>query len=341
MIPSLFPIFDAGTGQLQDGSFVHVSAFCQKAISSKAECRAHYDALKTKSEDYYQCPFGMTSRNFYYGGELKIITGVVAFPRFNSADEQRMAKKFPAIRVARSAIEGSIAFFRETEKLRAAAVQEASQVLPQAFHELRKLNAAVLQHAEKELRDTKETRSLLSIKSAAELMRNNFDILEALSNIEGMKALPSEPSINLFDLVYKTKRVYEERATARHMLIHVDGVRAIVSGSQKSFPIVPCVLIENAIKYGKPRTSIEANIATIGNKAILAVENETDAFIDCARCFEKGVRYSSNVEGGGFGLYLAKEIVTIHRGTITCKYGSGKVRMIVELPLVNVIAHQQ
>ncbi len=337
MIPFLFPNFNSTTKQLEDGAFFKTSSFCKKAIHTKPECLQHYESLKSKGEGFYQCPFGLTSRNFYHGGQLLIITGVIAFPRFNTEPERQMAKRFPEIKVSRSSIDMNVSFLKNIEQVRAAAIQEAAQVLPQALHELRKLNGAIIQHAEREIRERGELSGLLSIKSAAELMRNNFDILEALSNIEGMKALPLEPAINLFDLAYKTKRVFEERASSRSMQIRVDGVRAIIRGNQKSFPIVPAVLLENAIKYGRMRTPIKVEVSAVGDKAVLTVENETDSFIDSSRCFEKGARFSNAVEGGGFGLFLAKEIVTSHSGTIECEFANGKVRMTAVFPLVKVI----
>jgi replicative DNA helicase len=91
-------------------------------------------------------------------------------------------------------------------------IQDGTKVLPQAFHELRKLNGAVLQHAEREMRENGESSGLSSIKSAAELMRNNFDILEALSNIEGMRALPSDSTINLYDLGTTQKQLHSFRS---------------------------------------------------------------------------------------------------------------------------------
>ena len=171
-----------------------------------------------------------------------------------------MAKRFPENKVTRESIETGVAFIRQVEQYRPDEIQKASRVLPQAFHELRKLNGAVLQHAEREINEIGERRSLLSIKSAAELMRNNFDILEALSNIEGIRALPNDSTINLFDLVFKMKRVFQEKASERGISIAVNGVRAIVCGSQKSFP-VPAVLLENAIKYGTKGSVIRADIS--------------------------------------------------------------------------------
>ena len=98
----------------------------------------------------------------------------------------------------------------KTGDLQAEVIQQSAKVLPQAFHELRKLNSAVLQHAERE-RKTTDSPNLVTIISAAELMRNNFDILEAISNIEGMRAVPRDSTVDLFGLVYKVKKVYEVR----------------------------------------------------------------------------------------------------------------------------------
>src|SRR5262249_41128806 len=154
--------------------------------------RKHYDTLASRVEGYYQCPFGFTSRSLHFAGSLSIITGVVAHPRFGTANEREIAKRFPAVRTSRKSIDSVVNFLNRLDSMKADAVVDASKVLPQAFHELRKLNGAVLQHAEKEITERGETTGLKSILGAAELMRNNFDILEALSNIEGMKALPSD-----------------------------------------------------------------------------------------------------------------------------------------------------
>ena len=135
-------------------------------------------------------------------------------------------------------------------------------------------------------------------------MRNNFDILEALSNIDTMRAVPLDDTINVYDLLYKTRCVYLERATARKMELSVTGVRAIVRGSRKSFPIVPAVLLENAIK----------------------------------NCFNRGSRFAGDsVEGGGFGLFLAKEIVLAHKGEIKCEKVGATVRMLVKMPMEKIV----
>ncbi len=337
MFPSLLPYFEDGSKQLHDGLEIKISEHCKQKFSEGTACANFYQTLRTKPPGYYQCPFGLTTRSIPVDNQVVVITGVVAHPRFGTEAERKIAKKYSAIRVSRETIDAQVKFLKNADAYRASTIEEASKVLPQAFHELRKLNAAVLQHTEREISDLGERRSLLSIKSAAELMRNNFDILEALSNIEAIRALPSDGTVNLFDLSFKMKRIYEERAADKKMSIYVDGVRAIVHGNQKTFPMVPAVLIENAIKYGSQGTTILVSIAAMGNTARLTVSNATTSPIDPERCFDRGARFSSAVEGGGFGLFLAREVVVAHKGTIRCMTAQGNVHMVVNLPLRTVI----
>jgi signal transduction histidine kinase len=335
--PSLVPLTDPSELTISDGAHVRAPDFCRQGIASRGPCKEHYETLLHSADGWFECPYGFTTRSFTFDGKKWVASGVIGFPRFGSAAEREMAKRFPDSRVNREAIDSTVTVSRELESVKTDVVAEGSRILPQAFHELRKLNGAVIQHAERAMGDQGESRNLLSIKSAAELMRNNFDILEALSNIEGMKTLPLDSTVNLFDLAFKMKRVYQERALGRTMSIYVNGVRAIIKGSQKSFPLVPAVLLENAIKYGAPGEQIYIDIATEGGRAVLTVENGSNRVMDPIRCFDRGARFSTDVEGGGFGLFLAREVVVAHGGSIRCETPRGRVKMIVDLPLVTVI----
>lgn len=337
-VPSLYPLVNLDTFHIEDGIEVEAPSFCKEAIKSRSACKLHYERRREEAEGFALCPFGFTTRTFSFDRKIWAISGVIAHPRFDTSQEREMAKLFPQSRCSRNSIDAMTTFLNEAEKVRADAVSEGAKVLPQAFHELRKLNGAVLQHAEREISEIGERRGLMSIRGAAELMRNNFDILEALSNIDAMRALPSDSTINLFDLSFKMKRILQEKANARAIRINVEGSRVIVKGSQKSFPIVPAVLLENAIKYGAQGESILIESFAEGGRAFLVVENAFSGKFDSVRCFERGVRFSSDVEGGGFGLFLAQEIVKSHQGEISCEFDGGTVRMVVELPLVRVIA---
>lgn len=330
--PSLLPLTDPENLVVHDGANVMSPSLCKALIGSEPKCKKHYqDQAK---HGYSQCPFGFTTRSFPYSGKTWFVSGVVAHPRFQTSNESALAKQFSLNRVSRNSVEATVNIAKEIDTARANTITEAAKVLPQAFHELRKLNGSIIQHSERALEDAPNDRRLTSIKSAAELMRNNFDILEALSNIEGMRTLPLDGTVSLFDLAFKMKRVYQEKSASRNIAVTVTGDRPIIKGSQKSFPLVPAVLLENALKYSEERAAVTINIIGKGGRAQLVVENRSRYAIDPRTCFDRGVRFANGIEGGGFGLHLAKEVVEAHNGSIFCQIDGDLVRMLVDLPLV-------
>lgn len=323
-IPAIFPIINLDSYEKTNGCLHHLPKECLSFI----ECGIHYENLNIKPDGYYLCPHGFSSRLFSANSTRYSIIGIVAQPRFDTNKERLSAKKYNKNHAARSDLDDFVKAVQQFDELKASAAIEASKILPQAFHELRKLNGSVLKSAEIEIGSGRDTGNLRVIKGASELMRNNFDILEALSNMDAMRALPADNTIRIFSLAFKMKRILESRAKDKGMRINIEGdSEGSIKGSAKSFPIIFATLIENAIKYGKPNSDIDVTINVTDGLLEITVENFSDQMIDPKRCFERGVRFSTAEEGGGFGLYLAKEIVESHGGRISCS---------VERPLVSM-----
>lgn len=335
-LPPLYPIVDLSKPKLVDGLAISACGFCQKSFPGEA-CQAHYARLKHLPEGFHECPYGFTSRTFDYMGSRFAITGVVAHPRFGSDRERAMAKKHPSVKVARQAVDSVVTFYRSMQDVRGQHIEDAAKVLPLALHELRKLNGAILHTAEKENRESPSP-VLETIKSTAELMRNSFNVLEVIANPDLIRSVPMNDTVNVFDIFYKAKKIYELKARGRGCNIEVYGVRAIVNGSQKMFPIVPTVLIENAIKYCRASSTIKVTVTAQLGRALIDVENDSEHSVDPVGCFEKGFRGAAEtVEGGGFGLYLAREVISAHGGTIACHPNATGVCFTVDLPLNTVI----
>jgi hypothetical protein len=187
--PFLVPLTDPIALEIFDGTQVRASTFCRQGIAARLACKDHYQSLLQSEEGWFECPYGFTTRSFTFDGKRWVASGVIGFPRFGSDAEREMAKKFPESRIARETVEATVVISRELERVKSDVVAEGSRILPQTFHELRKLNGAVIQHAERVMADQGETRNLLNIKSAAELMRNNFHILEAFIKHRGKEVI--------------------------------------------------------------------------------------------------------------------------------------------------------
>jgi PAS domain S-box-containing protein len=118
--------------------------------------------------------------------------------------------------------------------------------------------------------------------------------------------------------------------------LHVEG-RVVGHWDRYRLEQVVANLVTNAIKYGRGKP-IEVSVSRQGENAILSVR---DSGIGIApedrdrifRRFERAVE-SSGISGLGLGLYISREIVKAHGGTIRVEstIGEGSI-FTVELPL--------
>ena len=93
------------------------------------------------------------------------------------------------------------------------------------------------------------------------------------------------------------------------------------------------VLLDNAIKYGVKDSTIEIAVSRNGGDCMLSVSNRIDNGFDKVACFEKGRRFADvDADGDGLGLYLAREVVAAHGGSISCDFLAGDAVFSVRIP---------
>ena len=97
-------------------------------------------------------------------------------------------------------------------------------------------------------------------------------------------------------------------------------------------------LIDNAIKYSPPTSTIEVSVSVIeGDKLLCTVSNEVerDHAPDPAALFTRYYRsvYSHDKPGSGLGLVLIKSLCEILKGNVTYRCVYNRVFFVVELPL--------
>lgn len=126
-----------------------------------------------------------------------------------------------------------------------------------------------------------------------------------------------------------------------HQILLVGKTENVLHGDRGRIEQVITNLLNNAIKYSPKQNKVEVTLENAQDAVLMRVKNygvgiEPD---ELNHIFEKFHRASNagKVKGMGLGLYISKEIVDFHKGTITVnsKLGEGS-EFIVRLPVEQV-----
>lgn len=320
---SPFPLVDlSAPASPRDGFLVSAPAECRKNFSADDRCRQHYDSLKAKSGVVVQCPYGFASCAPH---TLEVaLTGVVPFPRLGGDAERTRGKRYPNNRVATTALDRAAVGLFQARKRVHDAETDVARKQSVALHEIRKLNRKVKQTAErlcmKESPQDIDAASpeLVRILKTSELMSSQFDVLELLAN-EGLASLPMNTRCELYRIFDKCSRIYQPEGSRDRIIIRAPhGFVPLALVCDKTFPIIPTVLIENAIKHSLPDTRVEVELRPEGDTCVVSVSSVARGDVQLTPViFGRGVRGTSEVEGSGNGLYLAQLIARQHGTEIT------------------------
>ncbi len=98
-------------------------------------------------------------------------------------------------------------------------------------------------------------------------------------------------------------------------------------------------LLRNAINYSFEKSTIEINVEKVGKNLLISVKNHgyTIAQDKLERIFEQFYRLdtarTSKTGGAGLGLAIAKEIITLHKGTISVVSYDDIIKFEISLPM--------
>jgi two-component system phosphate regulon sensor histidine kinase PhoR len=166
------------------------------------------------------------------------------------------------------------------------------------------------------------------------------DDLSELSGIESGDLRLDIADVELKPLLADLCEDFAERAGQKQLRLVLRGgdarVRADAVRIQQAFSN----LLDNAIKYGGERSTIEIDVSTSGTSAVVRVTDHGEGIPpeERERIFHRFYRLdksrSQDIAGTGLGLAITKHLVLLHRGTIDVEStpGSG-ASFIVSLPL--------
>ena len=188
----------------------------------------------------------------------------------------------------------------------------------------------------------RDQRALKVTSEQSERLSRLILLLLDLSRIQtGHFTLQSQP----VDLWALARRVVDEARPAleRHTLeLSCTGDSFIVEGDELRLEQVIQNLLQNAIKYSPDGGLITVRVEQRDNQASLAISDQGIGIPEAAQAqlFQRFYRAAntdgSPIAGMGIGLYVVKEIVTRHGGTVEVSSVEGKgSTFTVRLPLAS------
>ena len=234
---------------------------------------------------------------------------------------------------------------RKRQEEAEAAVRMRDEFLAIASHELRTpLSTLVLRlglldrHAE--AGDLNQVKSSVNrAKDQTERMRRLVDRLLDVSQLASGRLQLELEHGDLGEVVKDAVERFSEDASNSKCELHLSAEKGITTRLDR-FRLDEAIgnIISNAIKYGAGKP-IGVELKAKDGKATLVVQDRGIGIPaeDLSRIFGRFVRttISRNYGGLGLGLYIAKQVIEQHDGSIRAESRSGGgARIVIELPLV-------
>ncbi|MGZ3706118.1 MAG: sensor histidine kinase, partial [Bdellovibrionota bacterium] len=245
---------------------------------------------------------------------------------------------YTRLRIARRLIESNervqrLSHSADLQRIRAEAMQDnvraRDEFISLASHELKTpLTSLKLwtQMLERNLRSANPS-TLESLRNTAKLVGKQISRLSGLvetmldvSQISSSELQIHRDRVNFSELVRDISETLKPQSEAQGtpLLVHAIDEIAVMGDASRLTQLIEN-LLSNAIKYGNHKP-IKVTLVRAGANAELRVEDQGMGIekSDNERIFERfeRVRAAGNISGLGLGLYLAKQIVVAHQGSI-------------------------
>lgn len=255
-----------------------------------------------------------------------------------------------ARRLPRAAADGSLALLvlhdttalRRAERMRADFVANASHELKTPIAGL----AGFIETLRGPARDDVAARErfLGIMAEQADRMRRLVDDLLMLSRIEQHEHARPAGAVDLGDVLRGVQDLLQLKASSRKVAVElaIDKALPKAVGDHDELTIVFQNLIDNALKYARPETTVRVSARPLGlDQVSVAVADEGDGIpaVHLPRLTERFYRVdnarSRQLGGTGLGLAIVKHVVNRHRGRLDIQSTQGKGSVFtVTLPSV-------
>lgn len=161
--------------------------------------------------------------------------------------------------------------------------------------------------------------------NALELITSQLGMIDVILNPDSI-SFGDKREINIYKLFYKIQILFGHLATKKKNikieLVNIDNDYIRNSLCYESIEFIPLILIDNALKYSAPNSTVKIEIEQLYHRARIKVKNIGPFVRDenVEKIFNKFYRGESaeefSKEGVGIGLWIAQEILQRHESKL-------------------------
>ena len=186
-----------------------------------------------------------------------------------------------------------------------------------ASHELRTPLAAMTTELEVALQD-----SSLKKQEMRAILTSNLEEVQRLTKLSSMLlALSTDKSSSLpqqpFAITTSLKQIVQRSEQSKRIILHLPKTAHYAVGNQQAIEELVTILLDNALKYSPPKSSVTIALTEQDNRSVVRVINSGDGIAaeHLPYIFDRLYRADSartGSNGYGLGLAMARQISTIH-----------------------------
>lgn len=178
---------------------------------------------------------------------------------------------------------------------------------------------------------------LMKMQRAVERLVELMTIAREKSLLTDTKVTEAQP-LSLANLLMQQVNFARQMWSERSFLLHSNCRDELIYGEQPLLNMVLFNLLDNAQKYSAIGTTIEIACWIETRDALITIHNESEGLeeSEATLCFEKFHRgpNAGNKRGDGIGLWLVRQIIEQHHGTVQLQCNStGMVVVEMRIPI--------
>ena len=236
-------------------------------------------------------------------------------------------------------LEDTVSSLKELDEMKTQFVSSVSHELRTPLTSIRGYLEALIEHEAGELTEEQQEYAEIAYRNAGRLERLIEDLL-TLSKLEGGRVRLNLGRVDVTALVGRLGEDFLPRAQATNIALAIEASDELtVEGDSDRILQVVANLVSNAIKFTPSGGDVRIEADRMGDEFVRIAIHDSGVGIpatELPQLFERFFRASTSggIEGTGLGLAISRELVELHRGTLTARSQPGEgTTFTVTLPI--------